>query len=165
MFSLIPKMNCSNVYNKVRFTIHRCSCCFCCCFFWGGAADLVICIFSSLSLCFCYIFHSLTTRRDVSFLDGMKELKVFVDMALNYVGDDPKEMDKVRHLRAVITGYAPLIFQTGSEMTFLDRCCEVARNIKADRELPAKLVSQSHCPQRFLSFVCLTQTSGGSPLT
>ena len=76
----------------------------------------------------------------------MKEVKVFVDMALNYVGDDPKEMDKVRHLRAVITGYAPLIILTGSETGFLDRCREGARNIRADRELPAKLVSQFHCP-------------------
>ncbi|XP_070197743.1 E3 ubiquitin-protein ligase rnf213-alpha-like isoform X2 [Littorina saxatilis] len=72
--------------------------------------------------------------------DRMKEVKVFVDLALNYVGDDPKEMDKVRNLRAVITGYAPLIFQTGAA-SFLERCREVAGNIRADPELPAKLKS------------------------
>ena len=102
----------------------------------------LVCYFTSI-----FVFYELHMET-FPFTDGMKEVKVFVDMALNYVGDDPKEMDKVRHLRAVITGYAPLIFKTGSE-TFLDRCREVAKNIKADRELPAKLVSQSDCPSQF----------------
>lgn len=70
----------------------------------------------------------------------MKEVKVFLDMALNYVGDDPREMDKVRNLRSVITGFAPLIFPSG-EASFLERCQEVARNLKADKDLPKKLVS------------------------
>ena len=79
--------------------------------------------------------------------DGMKEVKVFVDLALNYVGDDPREVDKVRNLRAVISGYAPLIFQTVGEATFLKRFQEVVRNITEDPHLPAKFVSivQSSC--------------------
>ena len=76
-----------------------------------------------------------------SHTDGMKEVKVFVDLALNYVGDDPREVDKVRNLRAVVTGYAPLIFQTVGEATFLERCQEVVRNITEDPQLPAKFVS------------------------
>ena len=76
--------------------------------------------------------------------EGLKEVKVFVDLALNHVGDNPHDMDKVRNLRTVITGYAPLIFQMTAETTFLERCREVACNIKADPDLPAKLVSKKY---------------------
>ena len=74
--------------------------------------------------------------------DGQRDVKVFVDLALNYVGDNPIDMDKVRNFQQVIAGYAPLIFQSaGDTETFLGRCRKVFDNVEVDPMLPAKLVS------------------------
>ncbi|KAL3881536.1 hypothetical protein ACJMK2_027968, partial [Sinanodonta woodiana] len=78
---------------------------------------------------------------------GMKELKVFVDLASISAGDGDMEIDKVNCLHAAITGYAPLVFDLDVNFGYKilrERCNLVWEALEADPELPQKLVSISH---------------------
>ena len=85
-----------------------------------------------------------------SFLAGLKELKVFVDLAFMSAGDEPMSIKKVQCLHAAVTGYAPLIFdlkQTADThetridyRELLDICRVVWKELAADPNLAQKLV-------------------------
>lgn len=77
------------------------------------------------------------------FTAGLKELKVFVDLASISAGEGDYEIDKVNCLHSATTGYSPLIFsldQNCDAALFLHRCEEVWKELKADSKLPKKLV-------------------------
>ncbi|OPL21619.1 hypothetical protein AM593_05982, partial [Mytilus galloprovincialis] len=75
------------------------------------------------------------------FTAGLKELKVFVDLASISAGEGDYEIDKVNCLHSATTGYSPLIFsldQNCDAALFLHRCEEVWKELKADSKLPKK---------------------------
>ena len=74
---------------------------------------------------------------------GLKELKVFVDLASISAGEGDMEVAKVKCLHAATTGYAPLIFNLDDQCDynkFLEQCKLVWKELKADPDLPLKLV-------------------------
>ncbi|XP_048239631.1 E3 ubiquitin-protein ligase rnf213-alpha-like [Haliotis rufescens] len=78
-----------------------------------------------------------------SMKDGVKELKVFVDLAFISAGEEPMEIHKVNCFHSATTGYAPLIFntpQTADYDSFLKNCELVWQELRSDRKLPEKLV-------------------------
>ncbi|XP_021363650.1 E3 ubiquitin-protein ligase rnf213-alpha-like, partial [Mizuhopecten yessoensis] len=73
---------------------------------------------------------------------GLKELKVFVDLASISAGEGDIEIDKVRCLHSATTGYAPLIFNLTDDIgykDFLKKCEMVWKELDADPNLPKKL--------------------------
>lgn len=75
--------------------------------------------------------------------EGLKELKVFVELASMSAGETDIEVDRVQFLYAATTGYAPLIFnldESCGDMEFIDRCEMVWKELEADSKLPTKLV-------------------------
>ncbi|XP_041354575.1 E3 ubiquitin-protein ligase rnf213-alpha-like [Gigantopelta aegis] len=90
---------------------------------------------------------------------GLKELKVFVDLAYISAGEGDHEIQKVNCLHAATTGYAPLVFDCDQQCDysmFLQSCQSVWRELKSNPNLPEMLrdtccflqwlkeVSQSH---------------------
>ncbi|KAK3577640.1 hypothetical protein CHS0354_012884, partial [Potamilus streckersoni] len=78
---------------------------------------------------------------------GVRELKVFVDLASISAGDGDMEIAKVNCLHAAITGYAPLIFDLDENSDYrilLEKCRMVWDALEADPNLPQKLESISH---------------------
>ncbi|KAK3585590.1 hypothetical protein CHS0354_036776 [Potamilus streckersoni] len=78
---------------------------------------------------------------------GVRELKVFVDLASISAGEGDMEIDKVNCLHAAITGYAPLIFDLKKNSDYrilLEKCRMVWDALEADPNLPQKLESISH---------------------
>jgi hypothetical protein len=76
-------------------------------------------------------------------LAGLKELKVFVDLASISAGEGDMEIAKVNCLHSATTGYAPLIFNLEKECDskmFLEKCQEVWKELDANPNLPEKLV-------------------------
>ncbi|KAL3881514.1 hypothetical protein ACJMK2_027946, partial [Sinanodonta woodiana] len=74
---------------------------------------------------------------------GLKELKVFVDLASISAGEGDMEIAKVNCLHAAITGYAPLIFdinENSGYQALLEKCQILWKELKADRNLPEKLI-------------------------
>ncbi|KAK3585578.1 hypothetical protein CHS0354_036765 [Potamilus streckersoni] len=74
---------------------------------------------------------------------GLKELKVFVDLASISAGEGDMEIAKVNCLHAATTGYAPLIFDLDENSGYealLDKCQILWKELKADQNLPAKLL-------------------------
>ncbi|KAL3881512.1 hypothetical protein ACJMK2_027944 [Sinanodonta woodiana] len=74
---------------------------------------------------------------------GLKELKVFVDLASISAGEGDMEIAKVNCLHAATTGYAPLIFDLEEDSgykTLLDKCQILWKELKADPKLPEKLL-------------------------
>ena len=77
-------------------------------------------------------------------LIGLKELKVFVDLASISAGEGDLEVARVKLLHAATTGYAPLIFNLDDQCDynkFLEQCKLVWKELKADPHLPLKLVT------------------------
>lgn len=75
---------------------------------------------------------------------GLKELQVFVDLALMSVGDDPYNTGMVQALHSAVTGYAPLIFDLEREcglLELLELCKPVWRELEFNQKLPKQLVS------------------------
>lgn len=76
-------------------------------------------------------------------LGGIKELKVFVDLAINFAGEGDYEIGKVNCLDTAATGYSPLIFSLDQDCDaaeFLQRCEKVWKELKVDTKLSKKLV-------------------------
>ncbi|XP_063404431.1 E3 ubiquitin-protein ligase rnf213-alpha-like [Mytilus trossulus] len=96
---------------------------------------------------------------------GLKELKVFVDLASISAGEGDYEIDKVNCLHSATTGYSPLIFSLNQDCdaaVFLHRCEEVWKELKADSKLPKKLVDT----QRQLDWLkSVKQTHGSVEVT
>ncbi|XP_071112725.1 E3 ubiquitin-protein ligase rnf213-alpha-like isoform X2 [Haliotis cracherodii] len=81
-----------------------------------------------------------------SMKDGLKELKVFVDLAYISAGEEPMEIHKVNCFHSATTGYAPLIFNTPQDTdyaTFLKNCELVWQELNSDQKLPEKLMDTS----------------------
>ncbi|XP_067673877.1 E3 ubiquitin-protein ligase rnf213-alpha-like [Haliotis asinina] len=96
-----------------------------------------------------------------SMKDGVKELKVFVDLAFISAGEEPMEIHKVNCFHSATTGYAPLIFNTPKNAdydTFLRNCELVWQELRSDEDLPNKL---SEC-SRFWSWLKEVKKSHGS---
>ncbi|XP_046581771.1 E3 ubiquitin-protein ligase rnf213-beta-like, partial [Haliotis rubra] len=96
-----------------------------------------------------------------SMKDGVKELKVFVDLAFISAGEEPMEIHKVNCFHSATTGYAPLIFNTPKNAdydTFLKNCELVWQELRSDEELPNKLTECS----RFLNWLKEVKKSHGS---
>ena len=77
---------------------------------------------------------------------GLKELKVFVDLAYISAGEGDHEIHKVNCLHAATTGYAPLIFDCDEDCDFnmfLQSCQTVWRELKTNPKLPEMLASSS----------------------
>ncbi|XP_033741838.1 E3 ubiquitin-protein ligase rnf213-alpha-like [Pecten maximus] len=73
---------------------------------------------------------------------GLKELKVFVDLATISAGEGDIEIAKVRCLHSATTGYAPLIFNLTDDIgykDFLNKCELVWKELEADPNLHKKL--------------------------
>ncbi|XP_060084373.1 E3 ubiquitin-protein ligase rnf213-alpha-like [Ylistrum balloti] len=73
---------------------------------------------------------------------GLKELKVFVDLATISAGEGDIEIAKVQCLHSATTGYAPLIFNLTDDIGyqgFLDKCKLVWNELEADPNLHKKL--------------------------
>ncbi|XP_063403574.1 E3 ubiquitin-protein ligase rnf213-alpha-like [Mytilus trossulus] len=74
---------------------------------------------------------------------GLKELKVFVNLASISAGEGDMEIDKVNCLYSATNGYAPLIFNLDihcNTKSLLDKCQEVWRELSENPELPRKLI-------------------------
>ncbi|KAK3585584.1 hypothetical protein CHS0354_036771 [Potamilus streckersoni] len=74
---------------------------------------------------------------------GLKELKVFVDLASISAGEGDIEIAKVNCLHAATTGYASLIFDPDKHYGYkelLDKCQVLWKELKADPNLPKKLL-------------------------
>ncbi|KAK7459431.1 hypothetical protein BaRGS_00038999, partial [Batillaria attramentaria] len=75
-----------------------------------------------------------------SMKDGLRELNVFVDLALMSAGEDTINVASVNCFHAAATGYAPLVFtkiRDGDHL--LQQCRQVFRSVHADPDLPEKL--------------------------
>ncbi|CAG2215365.1 RNF213 [Mytilus edulis] len=73
---------------------------------------------------------------------GLKELKVFVDLASISAGEGDMEIAKVNCLHSATTGYAPLIFNLEKECDtkmFLEKCEVVWKEFVPNPQLPQKL--------------------------
>ncbi|CAG2252472.1 RNF213 [Mytilus edulis] len=74
---------------------------------------------------------------------GLKELKVFVDLASISAGEGDMEIAKVNCLHSATTGYAPLIFNLEKHCNtkiFLEKCQEVWKELDSNPQLPQKLL-------------------------
>ncbi|KAK3585575.1 hypothetical protein CHS0354_036762 [Potamilus streckersoni] len=74
---------------------------------------------------------------------GLKELKVFVDLAIISAGEGDMEIDKVNCLHAATTGYASLIFDLEEDSGYkelLGKCQILWKELQADPDLPKKLL-------------------------
>ncbi|VDI41573.1 Hypothetical predicted protein [Mytilus galloprovincialis] len=92
---------------------------------------------------------------------GLKELKVFVDLASISAGEGDMEIDKVNCLHSATTGYAPLIFNLEKDCNtkiFLNKCQEVWKELLANPELPRKLIDTN----RQLAWLQTVKRSHGS---
>ena len=79
---------------------------------------------------------------------GLKELKVFVDLAFISAGEEPYAVDSVNCFHTTAIGYAPLIFMNGKDKDFthlMKQIRLVFSNIKDDSKLPKKLVGVTVC--------------------
>ena len=75
--------------------------------------------------------------------DGLKELKVFVDLALISAGEQPLDIDRVQGLNTAVLGYSPLIFHLNPDADYielLDKCKLVWKELDTNPKLPEKLV-------------------------
>ncbi|KAL4233165.1 hypothetical protein ACF0H5_007850 [Mactra antiquata] len=73
---------------------------------------------------------------------GLKELKVFVDLAFLSAGDEPMNIARVQCLHSAVTGYAPLIFDLTPDCGYeklLEHCAIVWKELEANRNLPKML--------------------------
>ncbi|XP_053396335.1 E3 ubiquitin-protein ligase rnf213-alpha-like isoform X2 [Mercenaria mercenaria] len=73
---------------------------------------------------------------------GLKELKVFVDLAFMSAGDEPINIARVQCLHSAVTGYAPLIFDLDEKSGYrelLNLCAVVWKELDANPKLPDKL--------------------------
>ncbi|VDI23600.1 Hypothetical predicted protein, partial [Mytilus galloprovincialis] len=73
---------------------------------------------------------------------GLKELKVFVELASMSAGETDIEVDRVQFLHAATTGYAPLIFNLDTrcnDLHFIEMCESVWKELETDSKLPQKL--------------------------
>ncbi|XP_053390338.1 E3 ubiquitin-protein ligase rnf213-alpha-like, partial [Mercenaria mercenaria] len=73
---------------------------------------------------------------------GLKELKVFVDLAFMSAGDEPINIARVQCLHSAVTGYAPLIFDLDESCGYkqlLNLCAVVWKELEANPKLPEKL--------------------------
>ncbi|KAK3585587.1 hypothetical protein CHS0354_036774 [Potamilus streckersoni] len=92
---------------------------------------------------------------------GLKELKVFVDLASISAGEGDIEIAKVNCLHAATTGYASLIFDLDKHSGYkelLDKCQVLWKELKADPNLPKKLLDTS----RHLSWLKTVKLAHGS---
>ncbi|CAC5422256.1 RNF213 [Mytilus coruscus] len=93
--------------------------------------------------------------------EGIKELKVFVDLAYISTGDDGMEIAKVTCFQSAAIGYAPLIFNLDAKCgykDFLERCEEVWKALDSNPKLPKQL--ESTCQQ--LEWLKIVEQSHGS---
>ncbi|XP_060604557.1 E3 ubiquitin-protein ligase RNF213-like [Ruditapes philippinarum] len=77
----------------------------------------------------------------------LKELKVFVDLALMSAGDVPLMMDKVKCLHTAVTGYAPLIFELETNSgckELLEYCQIVWKELESNSNLPKMLIDTNN---------------------
>ncbi|XP_052087598.1 E3 ubiquitin-protein ligase rnf213-alpha-like isoform X5 [Mytilus californianus] len=77
-----------------------------------------------------------------SMTTGLKELKVFVELASMSAGETDIEVDRVQFLHAATTGYAPLIFNLDpncNDLHFIEMCESVWKELETDPKLPQKL--------------------------
>lgn len=91
-----------------------------------------------------------------SFSDGLKELKVFVDLALISAGEQPLDIDRVQALNTAVLGYSPLIFDLTPDADYrklLDKCRLVWKELETNPKLPEQLVSN----------LCIVQGKQGEP--
>ncbi|XP_041354651.1 E3 ubiquitin-protein ligase RNF213-like [Gigantopelta aegis] len=92
---------------------------------------------------------------------GLKELKVFVDLAYISAGEGDIEIHKVNCLHAATTGYAPLVFDCNQQCDyakFLESCKSVWRELMTNQKLPDML--RGTC--RFLEWLKEIRQSHGS---
>lgn len=78
------------------------------------------------------------------FAAGLKELKVFVDLAIISAGEEPMNIYKVQCLHTAVTGYASLIFDLPKESgckELLEKCEVVWKELAANANLPDLLVN------------------------
>lgn len=76
------------------------------------------------------------------FVGGPADLKVFVDLAILSVGDEPMERNKVHCFHTAGLGFAPLIF-IPKEISFtqlMRRIKDLEENVTEDVDLNDKLV-------------------------
>ncbi|CAG2246214.1 RNF213 [Mytilus edulis] len=91
-------------------------------------------------------FRLLDNVGDTSWIkkdSGLKELKVFVDLASISAGEGDMEIAKVNCLHSATTGYAPLIFNLEKECDtkmFLEKCEVVWKELVPNPQLPQKLL-------------------------
>ncbi|XP_071122875.1 E3 ubiquitin-protein ligase RNF213-like [Mytilus edulis] len=75
-------------------------------------------------------------------MHSIKELQVFVDLAMMSAGEGDMSVARVHCLHSATTGYGPLIFnfdENCSDKVFLEKCKQVWRVLSADFKLPEKL--------------------------
>ena len=91
---------------------------------------------------FCRYFYQHSS--DPLFVEGLKELKVFVDLALISAGEQPMDIDKVQALNTAVLGYSALIFDLTPDSDYdalIRKCQQVWKELETNRDLPQKLVS------------------------
>ncbi|KAK6168586.1 hypothetical protein SNE40_019786 [Patella caerulea] len=76
------------------------------------------------------------------FSEGLKELKVFVDLAFISAGEGDLDIDKVNCFHAVTSAFAPLIFDLKQDSKFdevMNKCNLVWKELQNDKNLTNKL--------------------------
>ena len=76
------------------------------------------------------------------FLD-INELKVFVDLASIYAGENALDVDRVAFFHDAVLGYSPMLYDLKKDsgfQTFKDVLNKLWRALENDSDLPTKLV-------------------------
>lgn len=102
------------------------------------------CFFSQGKLVFKYsILFSLSFDILLSITGGVKDLKIYADLALLSVEGD-EQVGRVTSLHSATIGYSPMIFRIediNGEIEMIERWREVWQSLEKDDALPQKLVS------------------------
>jgi hypothetical protein len=77
-------------------------------------------------------------------LQGINELKVFVDLASISAGENDIDVDRVACFHDAVQGYASLLYKLNSQAgfhEFMDHLEDLWKALENDQHLPKKLVS------------------------
>lgn len=87
----------------------------------------------------------------------INELKVFVDLASIYAGENDMEVDRVACFHDAVLGYSSMLYglkQDSDFDTFSESLLKLWRALENDKEIPKKLVSHSNSVESILDHVC-----------
>ncbi|XP_053426621.1 E3 ubiquitin-protein ligase RNF213 isoform X2 [Nycticebus coucang] len=114
----------------------------------------------------CRCLEALTLRKEfISWvqeaLEGITELKVFVDLASISAGENDIDVDRVACFHDAVQGYAPLLYKLDSKagfLVFMEHLEDLWKALDSDQHLPTKLLDSA----RNLEWLKTVKESHGS---